>query len=99
MRKTALVAGILYLLTFASSIAAVLLLAPALSNPNYITSAGADTQGASGSPSRRGQCPRVHRDRLAARKHLDRAGHYLHRRRAIAALLDYFFGKPFRSAS
>ena len=44
MRKTALAAGLLYLLTFASSIAAVLLLAPVLSDPNYITSAGADTQ-------------------------------------------------------
>lgn len=43
-RKTALVAGLLYLLTFASSITAVLLLGPVLSDPNYIISAGADTQ-------------------------------------------------------
>jgi Domain of unknown function (DUF4386) len=44
MRKTALVAGVLYLITFISSIPAVLLLEPVLSNPNYIVSAGADTQ-------------------------------------------------------
>jgi hypothetical protein len=41
-RKTALVAGILYLVTFASSIPAVFLLGPALTNPDYITGAGAD---------------------------------------------------------
>ena len=44
IRKTALVAGILYLITFASSIAAVFLLGPVLSDPNYIIGAGADTQ-------------------------------------------------------
>jgi hypothetical protein len=44
MRKTALVAGILYLITFASSIPAVFLLGPVLSDPNYITGAGADSQ-------------------------------------------------------
>lgn len=44
VRKTALVAGLLYLLTFASSIAAVLLLGPVLSDPNYIIGTGADTQ-------------------------------------------------------
>jgi hypothetical protein len=44
MRKIALVAGVLYLITFISSIPAVFLLGPALSNPNYIVSAGADTQ-------------------------------------------------------
>jgi hypothetical protein len=44
MRKTALVAGILYLVTFISSIPAVFLLGPVLSDPNYIISAGADTQ-------------------------------------------------------
>jgi hypothetical protein len=44
MRKTALVAGILYLITFAASIPAVLLLQPVLSNPDYIIGAGADTQ-------------------------------------------------------
>jgi hypothetical protein len=44
MRKTALVAGVLYLITFISSIPAVFLLDPVLSNPNYIVSAGADTQ-------------------------------------------------------
>jgi hypothetical protein len=47
-RKTSLVAGILYLDTFISSIPAVLLLAPVLNNPNYIISAGADLQVISG---------------------------------------------------
>ena len=41
-RRTALVAGILYLLTFASSIPAVFLLGPALTDPEYITGAGPD---------------------------------------------------------
>jgi len=44
MRKTALVAGILYLLTFASSIPAALLLGNTLADPAYITGAGADGQ-------------------------------------------------------
>ncbi len=44
MRKTALVAGILYLITFLASIPAVFLLGPVLTNPNYILGAGADTQ-------------------------------------------------------
>jgi hypothetical protein len=43
-RKIALVAGVLYLITFISSIPAVFLLDPVLSNPNYIVAAGADTQ-------------------------------------------------------
>jgi hypothetical protein len=43
-RKAALAAGILYLITFISSIPAVFLQAPVLNNPNYIVSAGADTQ-------------------------------------------------------
>jgi hypothetical protein len=38
MRKTALVAGVLYLLTFVSSIPAVLLQGPVLSDPNFIIS-------------------------------------------------------------
>jgi len=42
-RKTALVAGALYLITFASSIPALFLLGPVLDNPDYIVSAGADT--------------------------------------------------------
>jgi hypothetical protein len=42
VRKTALVAGLLYLATFASSIPAVFLLGPALTNPDYITGAGPD---------------------------------------------------------
>jgi hypothetical protein len=43
-RRTALVAGSVYLLTFASSITAVFLLAPVLDNPDYIIGAGADTR-------------------------------------------------------
>src|SRR3954468_5270216 len=43
-RKTALVAGLLYMLTFASSIPAVFLLNPVLTDPNYIVGPGADTQ-------------------------------------------------------
>ncbi len=44
MRKTALAAGILYLLTYASSIPAALLLGSTLADPNYILGAGADGQ-------------------------------------------------------
>jgi hypothetical protein len=44
MRKIALVAGVLYLITFISSIPAVFLLDPVLSDPNYVLGAGADTQ-------------------------------------------------------
>lgn len=44
MRKTALAGGVLYLITFIASIPAVFLLAPVLSNPAYIVSAGADSQ-------------------------------------------------------
>lgn len=43
-RKTALVAGILYLITYASSIPAALLLTNAFADPNYILGAGADGQ-------------------------------------------------------
>jgi hypothetical protein len=43
-RKASLVAGILYIATFISSIPAIFLLAPVLNNPNYIISAGADFQ-------------------------------------------------------
>jgi hypothetical protein len=42
MRKTALVAGILYLITFASSIPAVFLQDPVLTDPNYILGTGPD---------------------------------------------------------
>jgi len=42
-RKTALTAGVFYLATFASSVPAVFLLGPVLSDPNYVTSAGNDT--------------------------------------------------------
>jgi hypothetical protein len=44
LRRTALVAGIFYLVTFVASIPAVFLLAPVLDDPNYIVSAGADAQ-------------------------------------------------------
>lgn len=42
MRRAALVAGLLYLLTFASSIPAVALLGPVLTDPDYITGGGSD---------------------------------------------------------
>src|SRR5262245_29142623 len=44
LRRTALVAGLLYLVTFAASIPAVFLLDPVLSDPSYILSTGSDTQ-------------------------------------------------------
>ena len=45
LRKTALVAGVLYLITFIAGIPpAAFLLEPVLSNPQYIISAGADAQ-------------------------------------------------------
>jgi hypothetical protein len=44
MRRTALVAGVLYQVTFLSSIPAVFLLHPVLHDPDYIVGAGADTQ-------------------------------------------------------
>jgi hypothetical protein len=45
MRRTALVAGVLYLITFAAGIPpAAFLLGPVLDNPTYIVSSGADTQ-------------------------------------------------------
>jgi len=47
-RKTALVGGILYLVTFVGSIAAAILVAPAISDPTYITGPGADQQVALG---------------------------------------------------
>lgn len=43
MRKTAFVAGILYLATFLSSIPAVFLQAPVFDDPNFILSGGSDT--------------------------------------------------------
>lgn len=42
-RRTALVAGVFYLLTFAASIPALFLLSPVLDNPGYIIGAGSDT--------------------------------------------------------
>lgn len=44
LRKTALIAGGLYLITFIASIPAVFLLAPVLDNPDYIVSSGSDTR-------------------------------------------------------
>ena len=44
LRRTALVAGVLYLITFVSAIPAVFLLQPVLTDPGYIVSAGGDTQ-------------------------------------------------------
>jgi hypothetical protein len=43
-RKTALIAGVLYLITFAASIPALFLLSPVLDRSDYIVSAGSDTQ-------------------------------------------------------
>ena len=44
VRKTAFVAGALYLITFITAIPAVFLLEPVLKHPDYIVSSGADTQ-------------------------------------------------------
>ena len=43
-RKTALVVGVLFILTFITSIAGALAYGPVLSDPGYITGAGADTR-------------------------------------------------------
>jgi hypothetical protein len=43
-RKTALVGGILYLVTFVGSIASAILVGPALNDPAYVLGAGADQQ-------------------------------------------------------
>jgi hypothetical protein len=42
-RKTALAVGVLFILTFITSIAGVIAYGPVLSDPNYVTGAGADT--------------------------------------------------------
>ncbi len=42
-RKIALVVGVLFILTFITSIAGELLYGPVLTDPNYITGAGADS--------------------------------------------------------
>jgi hypothetical protein len=42
MRKTALAVGVLFILTFITSIGGVIAYGPVLSDPNYITGAGAD---------------------------------------------------------
>lgn len=43
LRKTALVAGVFYIITFIASIPALALYAPVLDDPNYILSSGSDT--------------------------------------------------------
>jgi len=43
-RRTALIVGVFFILTFITSIAAALLYGPVIDNPNYITGAGADGQ-------------------------------------------------------
>src|SRR6185436_3098002 len=43
-RKTALVGGILYLVTFVGSIASAMLVGPALNDPTYVLGAGVDQQ-------------------------------------------------------
>lgn len=43
-RRTAFVAGLFYLITFAAAIRAVFLLGPVLNHAGYIVSAGADTR-------------------------------------------------------
>ena len=44
MRKTALAVGVLFILTFITSIGGVIAYGPVLSDPNYITGAGSDTR-------------------------------------------------------
>ena len=44
LRKSALAVGVLFILTFVTSIGAVIAYGPVLSDPNYITGAGADTR-------------------------------------------------------
>src|SRR5580765_257815 len=43
-RKTALAVGLLFILTFVTSIAGALSYGPVLSDPNYVTGAGADSR-------------------------------------------------------
>ena len=43
-RKSALAVGVLFILTFVTSIAGVIAYGPVLSDPNYITGSGADTR-------------------------------------------------------
>lgn len=47
-RKTALAGGLLYLITFIGSIPAAILVGPAINDPDYVASAGADQQVAVG---------------------------------------------------
>ena len=57
LRKTALVAGALYLLTFVTSIPARVLFAPVLNDPNYILGPGRGHPGPVRRPSRGGRSP------------------------------------------
>ena len=43
-RKIALAVGVLFILTFVTSIAAAILYGPIIDNPNYITGPGADSR-------------------------------------------------------
>ncbi len=43
-RTTAMIVGVLFILTFVTSIAGVIAYGPVLSDPNYVTGAGADTR-------------------------------------------------------
>ena len=44
LRRTALIAGVLFIITFVASIPAVLLYGPVLSDPNYVIGSGADAR-------------------------------------------------------
>jgi hypothetical protein len=57
MRRTALVAGLFYLITFAASIPAVFLLGPVLDNANHVVSGGCRHARALGLLPRPGQRP------------------------------------------
>ena len=43
-RKIALVTGVFFIITFISAIAGLILYAPVLNDPDYVTGAGADTR-------------------------------------------------------
>ena len=86
MRKTALVAGILYLLTFISSIPAVFLQGPVLNDPNFIIGSVSAEPGAPRRPLRHRQLPHRHRDRgRALRRHQAPEPGLRHRLRQLVA--------------
>ena len=70
-RKTALVVGVLFILTFITSIGAAFAYGPVLTDPHYITGAGADTRhdivAAVGSRSEDGACSQLLRKLLKDR--------------------------------